>query len=165
MLSTWGTKIQYAHHPLDELINLHDVDDQAYADDSNLYISFDMRSETTTSLAISQMEHCLADVEYWMIKNELQINCSKTVAVLFKPPNQSFSHQPTTLKVGNYHVNISSHFESLGVVFDQHMKMDKQVNAVTKSAYFQLRKISKVPRQNKIKNQNSVISCLIWVIS
>ena len=119
-----GPKYTMHTTPLDELIDLHDVDNQAYADDSNLYISFDLRSEAATAQAFSQMEHCLADVEFWMTKNELQLNCSKTVVVLFKPPNQIFSHQPTTLKVGSDHVGISSHFESLGVVFDQHMETD-----------------------------------------
>ena len=142
-----GPKYNMHATPLDELISLHDINNQAYADDSNLYISFDMRDETSTSVAFSQMEHCLADVEFWMVKNELKLNCTKTVAVLFKPPNQSFIHQPTTLKVGSAIVGISTHFESLGVVFDQHMKMDKQVNYVTKSAYFQMRKISRVRRQ------------------
>ena len=82
-----GPKYTMHTTPLDELIDLHDVDNQAYADDSNLYISFDLRSETATAQAFSQMEHCLADVEFWMTKNELQLNCSKTVVVLFKPPN------------------------------------------------------------------------------
>ena len=71
--------------PLDEVLTLHSVENQSYADDTNLYLSFDLRDASSTAGAWSKMEHCLSDVNAWMVENKLQLNCSKTVVVLFKP--------------------------------------------------------------------------------
>ena len=64
-----------------------------------------------------------------MVANKLKLNCDKTVVVLFKPKSQNPDHQPQSLLVGNDIVKISDHFASLGVVFDSHMKMERQANS------------------------------------
>ena len=120
-----------------------------------------MRDANATADACSKMEHCLADVHAWMVQNKLQLNCSKTVVVLFKPKHQNPVHQPESLKVGDADVEISDHFESLGVVFDSHMKMDRQVNAVTKSMYFHLRRISSVRRQLNKPVTETLVNTLV----
>ena len=156
-----GPKYTMHTAPLDELITLHSINNQSYADDTNLYVSFDLRDAAATSMAFSQMEHCLADVHFWMAKNKLQLNCSKTVVVLFKPPTQNFSHHPTTLKVGTKHIKISPQFKTLGVILDKHMRLDKQVNRITKSVYLQIRKISKVRRQLNRRITETLVNTLV----
>ena len=148
--------------PLDELIKLLSVDHEGFADDSNIYKSFDLRDKVATLNAFTQVENCLADVESWMSDNMLKLNCSKTVVVLFKPKSQSqIAHQPTTLKVGTKHIKISNQYKTLGVVLDSHMKMEKQVGATTKSAYLHIRRISKVRRQLDRKISEALVNTLV----
>ena len=64
-----GPKYTMFSSPLDELITLHDVSNEGYADDSNLYVSFDLKNATEKAAAIHQMENCLLDVSRWMLEN------------------------------------------------------------------------------------------------
>ena len=96
-----------------------------------------------------------------MVANKLKLNCDKTVVVLFKPKSQNPVHQPKSLLVGDEVVEISDHFTSLGVVFDSHMKMERQVNMVTKSMYFQLRRISSIRRQLNRAVTETLVNTLI----
>ena len=134
--------------PLDELTQLHEVSHEAYADDSNLYVSFDMRNTADTAACFAQMENCLCDIKRWMLKNRLKLNCGKTEAILFHPPRTVINtEQHMVVKMDNLKITISHEIKSLGVIFDSKMKLKKQVNSTTKTAFLHLRKISKVRNQ------------------
>ena len=143
-----GPKYTMFSTPLDELFKLHEVNHQSYADDSNAYISFDMKDPSDTAAAVTQMEHCLSDVKRWMVQNKLKVNYEKTKAVIFHPPRAAIEiEQNMTIKMDNYKISIAQELKSLGVILDSKMKMNKHVNRTTSTAYYHLSKISKVRKQ------------------
>ena len=144
-----GPKYTMFTAPLDELIQLHHVNHSAYADDSNLYVSFDMKSKDDTTASFTQMERCLSDVKRWMIENRLKLNCKKTKAVIFHPARTSLKTEQcmTVIKMDNLEIKVSHEMKSLGVVFDNKMKMAKQINLTSRTAYMHLRRISKIRKQ------------------
>ena len=140
-----GLKYNAYTSPLDPLIRQHNVDDQCYADDSNLYISFNLRDTTDTARLTENLTDCLNHVKQWMVQNRLQLNASKTEAILFKPPTRGLlSSHAVTLHFDKYKVDFFSHITSLGVILDENLKLERQVNAITKTAHFHLRKIKRV---------------------
>ena len=153
-----GPKYNMFVTPLDELIKLHEVNHEAYADDSNVYISFDLKNATAKTSAISQMEQCLSDIKRWMVKNKLKLNCGKTEAVLFHPPRAQIDKN-MFIMMSNKKISISFETVSLGVIFDSKMCMTKHVNITSRNAYFHLRRISKARnRFNKSITQTLVNS-------
>ena len=148
-----GIKYNMFSTPLHEVIDKHEVDHEGYADDSNMCVSFDIRDELESSSEIAKLENCLYDVSSWMLINRLKVNEGKTEAILFYPPRLEniVSARGMSIKVNGQDVKIQKQIESLGVILDCNMKMEKQVNNVTKISYFHLRKITRI--RNRL-NQN-----------
>ena len=147
-----GLKYNMFTTPLHDLSDLHEVDHEAYADDSNLYVSFDIKNSDETDHAVSKLQGCLSDIECWLLKNRLKLNRKKSKAILFHPPKLSSSLiNRVSIKLQGHQLVLQKQITSLGVVLDCNMKMDKQINNVTKSSYFHLRRITKVRNQ---LNQN-----------
>ena len=53
----------------------HDIHFHIYADDTQLYVSFDLSSP---NVALYRMNLCISYLQIWMIRNKLKINDSKT---------------------------------------------------------------------------------------
>jgi hypothetical protein len=64
--------------PLGRVISRHGSSFHCYADDTQLYI----KTNPTTSAALSTLSTCLEEIKVWMAANFLQLNCSKTEAIL-----------------------------------------------------------------------------------
>ena len=142
-----GMKYNMYTTPLDKLIVAHSVSHEDYADDSNLYTSFDLRNCSDTTDSVARLEHCLDDVETWLLQNRLKLNHKKTEAVLFCPARQTnVDYCPTSVRVGKKQISVSNHFKSLGVVFDKPLKMVRHVNASSSSVFYHIRRISKARR-------------------
>ena len=62
-------------YPIGSILRLHGIDYHIYADDTQLYIKFDL---SDPSIALEKIHLCISDIRTWMIKNKLKINDSKT---------------------------------------------------------------------------------------
>ena len=50
------------------------VDVHTYADDTELYISFNADSRAGRSAALSAMQNCIANIRKWMLQDRLRLN-------------------------------------------------------------------------------------------
>ena len=71
--------------PLGDIIWKHKMDFHLYADDTQLYLTFDSSRPDETSSALSCMEHCISDIKEWVLQNKLKLNDSKTEFLQFQP--------------------------------------------------------------------------------
>ena len=129
----------------------------------NLFISFDIRDLVETSDAVTTLENCLKDVSSWMLLNRLKLNSSKTEAILFYPPRLQnlVSTRSLSIKMDGHSLVLKKQIESLGIVLDCNMKMEKQVNYVSKVSYFHLRNISRVRNRLNRNITRTVVNTIV----
>ena len=94
--------------------------------------------------ALHQMESCLEEVRQWMAANWLKLNDSKTEFIAYGSKANLGKLTTNSITIGDAKVDRVDHVKSIGATFDSRMKMDKQVAAVSKTAWFHLYQISKV---------------------
>ncbi len=129
--------------PLHDIISAHAQTNHGYADDRQLYAAFHLANK---HLALSQLESCVRDIRTWMRSNWLKLNDEKTEIMVFASKLNLPNLRDTTLKIGSTEVPCTSKVKNLGILEDPSLSMDSQVTAVCKSAFFQLRNISRIRR-------------------
>ena len=65
------------------------------------------------------------------------------------------------MKVGSYNVETKADVENLGVKMDTTMSMEKQINNITSTCYYHLRKISKVRKYLTVDATRSLVNAYV----
>ena len=153
--------IMYAS-PLANVTSAHDVSHKSFADDGSVYVSFSLNDTDQVLSAINQLELALSDVELWMSANMLKANNDKTEVILFATKNQ-MSKLPTQLSVKFCGIENKCMDEvlNLGVKMDATMSMHRQVNSITSTCYYHIRKISKVRKFLTVDAARSLINAYV----
>ena len=157
-----GPKFSMHTTPLDALVRAHEVNDQCYADDSNLYITLDLKNPVEMHEQLTKIEDCLSDVSNWMLRNRLKVNSDKTKSILFSPSFRTRSVPPTaSISFDGENIESSDVLKSLGVFLDPKLTLERQVNYMVSSAWYQLQKISKVRNQLSCKVAETLVNTLV----
>ena len=130
--------------PLAKIMKDHGLNYHLYADDSQSYLAFKPTDTATTTEVLTRVETCVADIRRWMGSNLLKLNDEKTEVVLFRSRHRVPALHSVQVKVGDVFVESVPCVRNLGVMMDNSLTMEKHVNTVCKSAYFQLRKIKHI---------------------
>ena len=72
---------------------------RAYADDSQLYISFNTKSVKDQEAAIPAIQQCIDEVHLWMTRDKLMSNDGKTEIVLVGTSKQLKKVNWSTMKI------------------------------------------------------------------
>ena len=126
--------------PLCTILRHHKLQYHIYADDTQIYFSFNILDSASSLLKI---ESCISDIRSWMIKNKLKINDSKTEFLVISSPKSTISRN-IHLTIGQSSINPSESCRNLGVTFDQHLTMEKHIRVLCKTIHFHLRNIGAV---------------------
>jgi hypothetical protein len=121
-----------------EIAQKHGISIHQYADDTQLYVAFDMDMQET---AIAQMEACIHDIRIWMKQNKLKLNDDKTELIIIAPARQAHKVTIHSLRIGDCEVAAAKTAKNLGATFDATMCMNDHITATVKSCNFQLRSI------------------------
>ena len=84
--------------PVADIIKRYDLDYHIYADDTQLYVSFE--ADDDVDLVKTRIENCIAEIRRWVRFNGLKINDDKTTSILM---HSKFRSRPSfeQIKVGN----------------------------------------------------------------
>ena len=126
--------------PLGAILRHYKIDYHIYADDTQLYCSFNIKSFNEV---LHLVTNCISDIRSWMIKNKLKINDDKTEVLIISSPHAKFSTD-IQLSIGEAEISPSSSCKSLGVMLDKHMDMEKQIKYVCRSTMYHIRNISAI---------------------
>ena len=121
----------------DIIIKRHNLTYHLYADDTQLYVSFRLRSDDLLSPAKSSIEICVKEINNWMILNGLHLNDEKTELLLL-----SSRYQPSPslefASVGGETIQLSSSVRNLGVILDPSADMEDHTKKIGKTCHFPL---------------------------
>ena len=127
--------------PLTKIALKHNIQIHLYADDTQLYTSFDPDNSLD---AMNRMEACIAEIKSWMATNFLKLNDSKTEFIIFGNNQNLFKVSEWTVTVGDAEVLPSRTVRNIGAMLDTTLTMKAHVNSVSKSCYYQIRSLSKI---------------------
>ena len=130
--------------PLGDIIRHHNMCYHLYADDSQIYVSFEPTAEGQ-QYCVSAIEACLRDIDLWMINNKLKLNNDKSELLVLRA-----RHRPEpsidTIMVSTEPISPSQSARNIGVIFDNILSMEEQVTNICRSAFYHLRNIAKIRR-------------------
>ena len=72
--------------PLGDIVRQHQLDHHFYADDTQLYVSFQIKNINDQ---LSRITACTSDIKKWMLHNLLKPNDDKTEVLLIGSPHTS----------------------------------------------------------------------------
>ena len=98
-----------------EIVGRHLPSVHCYADDSQLYLSFNPSCAVTQDEAIRSMETCISDVKQWMIADKLMLNDDKTEFIVIASRHLLKKTAINTIRVGDCDVGKVSVVRNLGV--------------------------------------------------
>jgi hypothetical protein len=147
--------------PVGEILRKHNIQFHVYADDTQLYVSFNPKIPGAAQNALRQLENGILELQTWMNSNKLKLNSDKT-EFFIAGSNHGLKHlPPLTLQVGQHVINPSATVRNLGVFFDNQMSMTRQVNSIISSVNLQLRNIKRIQRFLNQTTKHQVVRALI----
>ena len=126
--------------PLSAILKHYKIDYHIYADDTQIYCSFDAES---LDEVLGSLDNCISDIRSWMITNKLKINDSKTEFLVITSPRSKFT-KDIQITIGQSNISPSSTCKSLGVMLDDHFSMDAHISNICRSTYFHIRNIGAI---------------------
>jgi len=144
-----------------DICRRHRVKHHFYADDTQIYITFDHKSDTDRRKAIARLEQCIADIKLWMRHNMLKLNDDKTEVIFFGTNQRLPTVEDIKIQIGDVSVGQSSNVRNLGVIYDSTLGMERHINSVCRSCNFQLRNISRIRRYLTVDAAKTLVQALV----
>ena len=132
--------------PLSRILNQHGILYHKYADDIQLYPTFDPRVTGEHEQAVQRLVHCIQDVRQWMLLHKLKLNGDKTELIYFVSKHNSRKVNFRPVDLGGCSVTPAKNVRNLGVVMDHNLSMVDQVTAICASCNYQLCRLSSIRR-------------------
>ena len=113
-----------------------------YADDTQLYISFDS-SDADNSLAT--LSSILDSVHAWLTANRLSVNPSKTEYLIIGTPQQrSKLVTPSSISFQGTDLIPTDSTRNLGILFDKDLSLKQNISSICKTSYYHIRQLRQV---------------------
>lgn len=141
-----------------DIILPHQISYKLYADDIQLYV---VTTPALLSSATLRMEACIVDVQRWLSANFLILNEQKTEAILLGSNRMLQKCSAAGIKAGSHLVPLSPFLRSLGVLLDQSLTMETQINKVCASSFAHLRIIGKLRRALSKESRKLLVHALV----
>ncbi len=149
-------------HPIGKILRDNDISYHIYADDSQLYVTFDPRVPGAYEVALIKLQNCIAQIKIWMLTNKLQLNQAKTEFFIASSSHYSSELSDIRLQLSDIMITPSKSLRNLGVIFDPVLNMTNQVSSVVKSVNYHLRNLSRIRRHMDRDTCKLAVQALIF---
>ena len=93
------------------------------------------------------MGSCISDVKAWVTANMLTLNDNKTELMLVKSKRTKHLHTlPTSITIGNALIPFKQSEKNFGFTLDCHLTMNAHVSNITRTCYYELRRLASIRR-------------------
>ena len=140
-----------------KIIERHLPDSHRYADDPQLYLSFEPDELSSQQDAIIAMQDCLKDIRLWMEHDKLLLNDEKTEFLIIGTRQQLSKVNISSITVGNSDVMRSSVVRNLGVFVDDKLSMNSHINKMCNTSFYYLHNIKRI-RKHLARNQCATLA-------
>ena len=147
--------------PLNNIADANGVSVHIYADDTQLYTSFDLNDPQDLISAMSRMEKCVLDMSNWMKINKLKLNDDKTEMLVICHPNMKHKMPSISLKIGDSSIEPTKSVRNLGAIFDDGMTMANHVTQVCRSMNLHLRSVGRIRKYLNRDATETIIHALV----
>ena len=127
--------------PLSYLFSDSPVSYHFYADDTQLYISFDSSDADNSLVTLSSI---LDSVHAWLTANRLSVNPAKTEYLIIGTPQQRSKLLTTSISFQGTDLIPTDSTRNLGVVFDKDLSLKKNISSICKTSYYHIRQLRQV---------------------
>ena len=133
--------------PISDIAKSYNVSYHTYADDTQLYLTFDPKESNDLETSLRTLSACVMDIKAWMCRNKLKLNEGKTeFLVVPRSPQNLRNLNNVCLNLGTTQIFPSTLMKNLGVYFDSSMSMSYQIDNICKSVRFQLKNVSQITK-------------------
>ena len=147
--------------PIGRIIKKHSLSYHMYADDIQIFCSFDPSDPLSIEAALSSITTCINEIRTWMTFNFLKLNNDKTEFLVITSPYNKRWMPDICLRIGEENIRPSTSVRNLGVIFDDEMSMSPQVISLTKNITFHLRNITRIRRFLDNETCNHIVRSLV----
>ena len=127
-----------------DIVGRHLPKVHCYADDSQLYLSFNPSCAFSQDEAIRSMETCIWDVKQWMTLDKLMLNDDKTEFIVIASRHLLKKAAVNTIRVGDCDVSKVSVVRNLGSWFDDQRTMAVHITKICSAAFYLLHNIRRI---------------------
>ena len=152
--------ILYAQ-PIADIIRAHGLLFHIYADDTQIYISFNPKSRESIETTLQKVSACVLALKRWMKKHSLKFNDTKTEVLVVTTPNEIVKDLIPTVEIGNSSIIPTSKVRNLGVQFDSMLNLEHHVNTICRNAYFQIRSIGHIRKYLDTDSAKTITHALV----
>jgi len=133
----------------------------AYADDTQLYLSFSPSVGTGELDAVTAIENCIQDIRQWMCVRKLMLNDDKTEFLLVGTRKQLTKVSIDGVRVGDYNISPSPSGRNLGTWFDPHYQITLHITKTCSSAFYYLYNIRHIRKYLSRSSSETLIHAFI----
>lgn len=130
--------------PLGDILRKSNISYHLYADDTQLYLSFNFHEPSSQIACLEQIQKGVMEIKTWMVNNKLKLNDDKTEVMFI-----SSRYYQNFIKLDNFTIDDviiqpASSVRNIGIIFDNIMSMGEQVTSICKSTHYHLRNIGRI---------------------
>ena len=151
----------YYSHTIGQIIRKHSIQYHIYADDVQLFLTFDPNLPGDSACALFKLECCVKELQTWMVANKLMMNPDKTEFFIASSAAHYKHLEHLTFIFDDVEIKSSPFVKNLGAVFDSHMKMGNHVTQLSRSLNFQIRNLNRIRRFLDFNSCHNAVRSLI----
>ena len=143
--------------PLGHILRNHCMNFHFYADDGQIYI----KTQPNPTDTVNSLNNCLKDIQAWMSNSFLQLNGSKTEAILIGTTHQCATAGTLPLSIIDQPIPLSPAVTNLGVIFDCSLSFQAHIKNICRISYFHLRNIARLKPSLSKDDLKTLVNALI----
>ena len=121
--------------PISRLISSHCIQHHKYADDTTLYMKLQQKVPDFTAT-----EKCIEDLARWFLENDMQLNPSKSEAMLVGSAAQlKHSSIVPSLTISDAQIPYAKQIKIIGITLDNKLSFNTHITNVCQESYFHIR--------------------------